>query len=131
MRNFAIVSEVTPRPVRYSRARAASGRLEEALEVLGGGLVDVDELAAKTGLPSLFRRVELPLRQSDASLGGDDTDGLRKADVLQLHDKGEDITFFVTAEAVEVAMCRVDRERSGLLLVKRAKAGVVLSTGLT
>ncbi len=49
-----MVSGVTPRPVRYSRARAASGDLSCGFEVLGGGFVDVDELAAEAGFAGLF-----------------------------------------------------------------------------
>ena len=129
MRNFAMVSGVTPRPVRYSRARAASGLLRCGFEVLGGGLVDVDELAADAGFAGFFGRGELALGKRDAGLGGDGADGLGEAEAFHLHDEGEDVAFFVAAEAVEVAVGGVDGEGAGLFLVEGAEAGVVLGAG--
>jgi len=105
------------------------GGFETGFEVLGGDLVDVDELAAKAGFAGFFRRAELALRQRDSALGGDDADCLREADVLHLHDEGEDVAFLVAAEAVEVVVRCVDREGAGLFFVKGAEAGVVLRAG--
>ena len=106
------------------------GRLEIRLEVLRRSLVDVDELTTKAGFAGLFRRAELALGQRDAALGGDDTNSLGETDVLELHDEGEDVALLVAAEAVEVAVVGVDRERTGLLFVKRTEPGVVLRAGL-
>ena len=59
------------------------GGFEEAFEVLGGGLVDFDELTADAGglsiKASLFGRGELALGQWNAGLGGDGADGFGKA----------------------------------------------------
>jgi len=102
---------------------------ECGFEVLRGGLVDVDELAAGAGFAGLFGRAELALGEGDSTLGGYDADGLGEADVFELHDKGEDVAFFVAAEAVEVVVRRVDGERACLFFVKGAEAGVVLGAG--
>ena len=107
------------------------GRLQGLLEVLGGGLVNVDELAANAGFAGLFGGGELAFGQGDAGLGGDDADGLGEGDVFELHDEGEDVAFFVAAEAVEVAVGGVDGEGAGLLFVEGAEAGVVLGAGLS
>ena len=64
------------------------------------------------------------------ALRGDGADGLGEADVLHLHDEGEDVAFFVAAEAVEVAVGGVDGEGAGLFFVEGAEAGVVLRAGL-
>ena len=125
-----MVSGVTPRPVRYSRARAAAGDLRCGFEVLGGGFVDVDELAAQAGFAGFFGRGEFALGEGDAAFGGDDADGLGEADVFHLHDEGEDVAFFVAAEAVEVAVGGVDGEGAGFFFVEGAEAGVVLGSGL-
>ncbi len=105
------------------------GGFELRLEVLRGGLVDVDELAAQAGFAGLFGRGELALGQRDAGLGGDGADGFGEADVFDLHDEGEDVALLVAAEAVEVAVGGVDGEGAGLFLVEGAEAGVVLGAG--
>ena len=92
--------------------------------------MDVDELAAQAGFAGFFGGAELALGQRDAALGGDDADGFGEADVLHLHDEGEDVALFVAAEAVEVAVGGVDGEAAGLFFVEGAEAGVVLRAGL-
>ncbi len=66
-------------------------------------------------------RAELALGQRDAALGGDGADGFGEADVLHLHDEGEDVAFFVAAEAVEVAVGGVDGEASRSFLCGRGR----------
>ena len=88
---------------------ASAGRFrgfECGFEVLRGGLVDVDELAAGASFARLFGRAELALGEGDSALGGYDADGLGEADVFEFHDEGEDVAFFVAAEAVEVVVRR-------------------------
>src|SRR5882757_10756933 len=87
-------------------------------------------MASKAGLVGLFGGVELSLGQRDAAFGGNNADGLGEADVLHLHDEGEDVAFFVAAEAVKVAVGGVDGEGAGLFLVEGTEAGVVLGSGL-
>ena len=91
--------------------------------------MDVDELAAEAGVAGFFRGVELAFGEGDAALGGDGADGLGEADVLHLHDEGEDVAFLVAAEAVEVAVGGVDGEAAGLFFVEGTEAGVVLGAG--
>ena len=91
--------------------------------------MDVDELAAEAGFAGFFGRAEFALGERDAALGGDDADGFGEADVFHLHDEGEDVAFFVAAEAVEVAVGGVDGEAAGLFFVEGAEAGVVLGSG--
>src|SRR5260370_1306543 len=79
---------------------------------------------------SFFGGVELALREGYAGFGGDDADGFGEADVLELHDEGEDVTFFVAAEAVEVAVVGIDGKAAGFFFVEGAEAGVVLRSGL-
>jgi hypothetical protein len=111
-------------------ARAGSFRgFEGGFEVLCCGFVDVEELATEAGFVSFLGGAELPLGEGDAALGGDDADGLGEADVLHLHDEGEDVALFVAAETVEVAVGRVDGEGAGLFFVEGAEAGVVLGSG--
>ncbi len=98
-------------------------------EVLGGGFVDVDELAAEAGFAGFFGGGEFALGEGDAALGGDCADGLGEADVFELLDEGEDVAFFMAAEAVEVAVAGVDGEAAGFFFVEGAEAGVVLGTG--
>ena len=105
------------------------GAFECGFEVLRRGFVDVDELAAQAGFVGFFGGAELALGQRDAALGGDDADGFGEADVLHLHDEGEDVALFVAAEAVEVAVGGVDGEGAGLFFVEGAEAGVVLGAG--
>jgi len=105
------------------------GGVEGLLEVLRGGLVDIDELAPDAGFAGLFGRGELALGKRDAGLLGDGTDGLGKGDVFELHDEGEDVAFFVAAEAVEVAVGGVDGEGASLLFVEGTEAGEVLGAG--
>ncbi len=105
------------------------GTFEGGFEVLRGGFVDVDELAAEAGFAGFFGRAELALGEGDAALGGDDADGLGEADVFHLHDEGEDVALFVAAEAVEVAVGGVDGEGAGFFFVEGAEAGVVLGSG--
>ena len=107
------------------------GGVEGLPEVLGGGFVDVDQLAPNAGLAGLFGGGELAFRERDAGFGGDDADGFGEGDVLELHDEGEDVAFFMAAEAVEVAVGGVDGEGAGLLFVEGAEAGVVLGAGLS
>jgi hypothetical protein len=92
--------------------------------------VDVDELAAEAGFAGFFGGGELALGQGDAALGGDCADGLREADVFEFLYEGEDVAFFVAAEAVEVSVCCVDGEGAGFFFVEGAEAGVVLGAGL-
>jgi len=105
------------------------GGLQASFEVLRCYLVDVDELATEAGFACLFGRAEFALGQRDAALGGDDADGLGEADVLHLHDEGEDVTFLVAAEAVEVVVDCVDGEGACFFFMEGAEAGVVLRAG--
>ena len=105
------------------------GSFQCGFEVLRGGFVNVDELAAKAGFAGLFGGVELALGKRDSALDGDGANGLGKADVFHLHDEGEDVALFVAAEAIEVAVGGVDGEGAGLFFVKGAEAGVVLGAG--
>jgi hypothetical protein len=102
---------------------------ECGFEVLRGGFVDIDELAADAGFAGLFGGAEFALGERDSALGGHDANGLGKADVFQLHDEGEDVAFLVAAEAVEVVMRGVYGERACLFFVEGAEAGVVLGAG--
>ena len=52
-----------------------------------------------------------------------------KLTVFKLHDEGEDVAFFVAAEAVEVVVGGVDGEGAGFFFVKGAETGVVLRAG--
>ena len=95
-----MVFGVTPRPVRYSRARAPSGDLQLRFKVLRRRLVQVEQLAAQAGLRGFFGRGELALGQRDPALLRDGAHGFGKADVFDLHHKGEDIALHAAAEAV-------------------------------
>ena len=105
------------------------GGFECGFEVLRGGFVNVDELAADAGFAGFFGSAELALWERDSALGGNDANGFGEADVFKLHDEGEDVAFFVAAEAVEVVVGGVDGEGAGFFFVKRAEAGVVLRAG--
>ena len=129
MRNLAMVSGVTPRPVRYSRARAASGPLRAASKYWVAASWMSMSWRRRPASLGFFGGAELALGEGDAAFGGDDADGLGEADVLHLHDEGEDVALFVAAEAVEVAVGGVDGEAAGFFFVEGAEAGVVLGSG--
>ncbi len=88
--------------------------------------MDIEQLASQSGFAGFFRRVEVALRQWNAALLRDGTDGLGEAEILHLHYEGEDVAVLVTAEAIEVARLRgVEIERAGLLFVKRTQCRIV------
>jgi len=91
--------------------------------------VDVEDLTAQTGFAGLLGGAELSLGERNAAFDGDRVDGFREAEVLHLHDEGEDIAFFVAAEAIEVAVGGVDGEGAGFFFVEGAEAGEVLRAG--
>ena len=129
MRNFAMVSGVTPRPVRYSRARAASGALRAASKYWVAASWMSMSWRRRPASRASSGELNSRLGSGMPHFGGDDADGFGEADVLHLHDEGEDVAFFVAAEAVEVAVGGVDGEGAGFFLVEGAEAGVVLRAG--
>ena len=125
-----MVSGVTPRPVRYSRAMAAAGKWRLASKYWVAASWRSINWRRMPASAASWGAGELAFRERDAGLLGDRADGLRKGEMeVHLHDEGEDVTLLMAAEAVEVGVRGVDREGAGLLLVEGAEAGVVLGAG--
>ena len=78
----------------------------------------------------LLRRGVAHLRQRDLQLLGDQPDGFREGDVLDLLHEVEDVARCPAAEAVEELPRGVHRERRRLFLMKRAQALEVLRAAL-
>ena len=129
MRKRAMVSAETPRPVRYSRARAEAGALRAAWKYCvaascrSTSCLRMPACCASSGEWNSRCGSAMPLFCATTRTDSGETD------VVQLHYEGENVTFFVTSEAVEVAVRRVYGERGRLFLVKRAQSGVVLGAG--
>ena len=92
--------------------------------------MQIEQFAALAALLRLFRRGEFPFGQRDAAFLGDDFNGFRKADILNLLHEGEDIARLVAAEAMVELAHRMHGKRRRFFPVKGAKAGVVLRAGL-
>ncbi len=105
------------------------GTAELLLKPLAGGLVKIEQKAAGAGLARFLRRVELGLGRGDAELLGDGANGLRKGDVLDFLDEGEDVSGDSAAEAVEELAAGVDGKRRRFFAVEGTKTGVVLGPG--
>src|SRR5580700_778651 len=80
------------------------------LEERACALMNIDQATAHLRRASLLRRGVSHLRHRDVQLLSDQTDGFRKADVLQLLHKCEDIARCSATEAVEELPRGVDGE---------------------
>ena len=107
--------------MRYSRAQRAFGGAELLFEPGGGGLVELEELAALAALGGFFGRGEFALGQRDAGFCATAADGFREADVFDFLDEGEDVAVLVAAEAVEELAAGVDGEGRASFLCGRGR----------
>ena len=91
--------------------------------------MQLEQFAPLPVLLRLFRGGEFPLGQGDAAFLGHDFYRFRKAGILNLLHKGEDISRLIATETMVELAHRVHGKGRRFLPVKRTKAGIVLRSG--
>ncbi len=112
----AVLRPVVAHP-RGGLARA----LEGLVKMLGGELVQIEQLLAQRALLTGRAAAALLVFQGDVETLGEGLDGLGEVEPLGLLDKGEDVARFAAAEAFVETLVGVEVEARRLLLVEGAE----------
>src|SRR5208337_559503 len=121
---------IEPAPLEVFAGIGPLGPPQTFLEKRGSAHMHVDEHHANVSVAGLLRTGKRDLGHGHAQLLSNQPKGFREGDVLDLLDKGEDISRLSAAKAVIKLPCGMHRKRRRLLGMKRTKPRKVLRPSL-
>ena len=123
---------LTPRPVRYSRARAAAGAFQLGFKVLGRRLPAASiSVPPQAGLAGLLGGVKTRASaRGMPALAATARTASGKLMFIELHHEREDVALLMAPETIKISVIRIDRKGTRLLLMERTKPRIVLRAGL-